>query len=407
MVSQKYPYTATKPNKENKMTHQNDYNLSAGTIEEISRNGLDAVPELMRVLLNSVMQAERAKYLQAGEYERTEDRKGHANGYKPKTVRTRMGEITFAVPQVREGGFYPSALEKGLRSERALTMTLAEMYVQGVSTRKVKAITEALCGVEISAAQVSRATAQLDATLQEWRERPLGEITYLYVDARYEKVREAGQVRDAAVLLATGISPEGERQVLGVSVSLSEHETHWKAFLQGLKDRGMNGVKLVISDDHSGLGAARRAVLGSVPWQRCQFHLQQNAGAYVPKQAMRMEVAADIRAMFNAPDRKTAEEFLQAAIQKYAVTAPKLSAWLEENLAEGFTVFDFPLEHRRTIRTINSLERINKEIRRRTRVVGVFPNEASCLRLISALLMEISEEWQIGKHYCSGKSFDC
>ncbi|GIV65458.1 MAG: transposase for insertion sequence element ISRM5 [Bellilinea sp.] len=389
------------------MTHQNDYNLSAGTIEEILRNGLDAVPEMMRVLLNSVMQAERSKYLQAGEYERSADRKGHANGYKPKTVRTRMGEITFAVPQVREGGFYPSALEKGLRSERALTMTLAEMYVQGVSTRKVKAITEALCGVEISAAQVSRATAQLDATLQEWRERPLGEITYLYVDARYEKVREAGQVRDAAVLVATGISPEGERQVLGVSVSLSEHETHWKAFLQGLKDRGMHGVKLVISDDHSGLGAARRAVLGSVPWQRCQFHLQQNAGAYVPKQAMRMEVAADIRAMFNAPDRKTAEEFLQSAIQKYAVSAPRLSAWLEENLAEGFTVFDFPLEHRRIIRTTNSLERINKEIRRRTRVVGVFPNEAACLRLISALLMEISEEWQIGKHYCSGKSFDC
>lgn len=389
------------------MTHQNDYNLSAGTIEEILRNGLDAVPEMVRVLLNSVMQAERSKYLQAGEYERSAERKGHANGYKPKTVRTRMGEITFAVPQVREGGFYPSALEKGLRSERALTMTLAEMYVQGVSTRKVKAITETLCGVEISAAQVSRATAQLDAILQEWRERPLGEITYLYVDARYEKVREAGQVRDAAVLLATGISPEGERQVLGVSVSLSEHETHWKAFLQGLKDRGMHGVKLVISDDHSGLGAARRAVLGSVPWQRCQFHLQQNAGAYVPKQAMRMEVAADIRAMFNAPDRKTAEAFLQASIQKYAVLAPKLSAWLEENLAEGFTVFDFPLEHRRTIRTTNSLERINKEIRRRTRVVGVFPNEASCLRLISALLMEISEEWQTGKHFCSGKSFDC
>lgn len=407
MVSQKYPYTVTKPNKEKKMTHQNDYNLSTGTIEEISRNGLDAVPELMRVLLNSVMQAERSKYLQAGEYERTEDRKGYANGYKPKTVRTRVGEITFAVPQVREGGFYPSALEKGLRSERALTMTLAEMYVQGVSTRKVKAITEELCGVEISAAQVSRATAQLDATLQEWRERPLGEIAYLYVDARYEKVREAGQVRDAAVLVATGISPVGERQVLGVSVSLSEHETHWKAFLQGLKDRGMNGVKLVISDDHSGLGAARRSVLGSIPWQRCQFHLQQNAGAYVPKQSMRMEVAADIRAMFNATDRQSAEQLLQLAIQKYAVSAPRLSAWLEENLAEGFTVFDFPLEHRRTIRTTNSLERINKEIRRRTRVVGVFPNEASCLRLISALLMETSEEWQIGKHYCSGKSFDC
>jgi putative transposase len=385
------------------MTHQNDYTLT----NLLAEKGLEAVPELLRVLINNAMQAERSKYLQAEEYERTEDRTGHANGYKPKTVKTRMGEITFSVPQVREGGFYPAALEKGLRSERALVITLAEMYIQGVSTRKVKAITEQLCGVEISAMQVSRAVAQLDAVLQEWRERPLGEITYLYVDALYEKVRQSGQVRDAAVLMATGITPKGERQVLGVSVSLSEHESHWKSFLKGLKDRGMKDVKLVISDDHEGLGAARRAVLGSVPWQRCHFHLQQNAGAYVPKQAMRMEVAADIRSMFNAPDRKTAEEFLQAAIQKYAVSAPRLSAWLEENLSEGFTVFDFPLEHRKSIRTTNSLERVNKEIRRRTRVVGVFPNEASCLRLISALLMEISEEWQIGKHYCAGKSYNC
>jgi len=280
------------------MTHQNDYTFA----DEIAEKGLEAIPEMMRILINNAMQVERSKYLQAEQYERTEDRKGHANGYKPKTVKTRVGEITFAVPQVREGGFYPSALEKGLRSERALTITLAEMYVQGVSTRKVKAITEQLCGVEVSAEQVSRATAQLDEVLQEWRERPLGEIQYLYVDARYEKVREAGQVRDAAVLVATGITPQGERQVLGVSVSLSEHETHWKAFLKSLKARGMNGVKLVISDDHEGLGAARRAILGSVPWQRCQFHLQQDAGAYVPKQAMRAEVAADIRAMFNAPD---------------------------------------------------------------------------------------------------------
>lgn len=385
------------------MTHQNNYNLSTSTIEDLTQNGLEAIPELVKVLLDSVMQAERAKYLQAGEYERTEDRKGHANGYKPKTVKTKLGEITFAIPQVREGGFYPSALEKGMRSERALVIALAEMYVQGVSTRKVKAITEELCGVEISAMQVSRAAAQLDSVLQEWRERPLGEISYLYVDARYEKVRDAGQVRDAAVLVASGITPEGERQILGVSVSLSEHETHWKAFLKSLKDRGMYGVKLVTSDAHEGLGAARRAVFGSIPWQRCQFHLQQNAGAYVPKQSMRMEVAADIRAMFNAPDRKTAEEYLQVAIQKYAISAPRLSAWMEENLAEGFTVFDFPLEHRRSIRTTNSLERINKEIRRRTRVVGVFPNEASCLRLISAKLMEISEEWQIGKRYCAAK----
>jgi putative transposase len=381
------------------MTHQDDYTFT----KEFAEKGLDAIPEMLRILINQVMQAERSNYLQAGEYERTEDRKGHANGYKPKTVRTRMGEITFAVPQVREGGFYPSALEKGLRSERALVATLAEMYVQGVSTRKVKAITEQLCGIEISAMQVSRATAQLDEALQEWRERPLGEINYLFVDARYEKVRQSGQVRDAAVLVASGITPQGERQVLGVSVSLSEHKAHWKAFLKGLKDRGLNGMKLVISDDHTGLGAARRAIFGSVPWQRCQFHLQQNAGAYLPRRSIRLEVAADIRSMFNAPDRKAAEKLLQEAIQKYAVSAPRLSAWLEDNLSEGFTVYDYPLEHRRTIRTTNSLERVNKEIRRRTRVVGVFPNEASCLRLVSAILMEISEEWQIGKHYCAGK----
>ncbi len=189
------------------MTHQNDYNLPSELVEK----GLDAVPELMRVLINNVMQVERSKYLQAGDYERTEDRKGHANGYKPKTVRTRLGEVTFAVPQVREGGFYPTALEKGLRSERALVTTLAEMYVQGVFTRKVKAITEQLYGIEISAMQVSRAAAQLDGVLQEWRERPHGEITYLFMDARYEKVRDTGQVRDAAVLVASGITPRGRK----------------------------------------------------------------------------------------------------------------------------------------------------------------------------------------------------
>lgn len=388
------------------MTHQDDYTFTRNVIEDLMNQGLDGVPELIRVFLNAAMQVEREKYLQADDYERTEDRRGYANGYKPKTVKTRVGEITFAVPQVREGSFYPTALEKGLRSERALAMSLAEMYVQGVSTRKVKAITEQLCGIEISSMQVSRATKQLDEVLQEWRERPLGEIRYLFLDARYEKVREAGQVRDAAVLLATGITPEGERQVLGVSVSLSEHETHWRAFLKGLKDRGLRNIEMITSDAHEGLGAARRAVFGSVPWQRCQFHLQQNAGRYVTRQAMRVEVAADIRAIFNTPDRQTAEQYLQMAIQKYAQSAPRLSAWMEENLAEGFTVFSFPLEHRRFVRTSNSLERVNKEIRRRTRVVGVFPNEPSCLRLVSAILMELSEEWQIGKKYCFSKSSD-
>ena len=188
------------------MTRQNDYNLSGKSTEELLKGGLDNLPELIRILINNAMQEERNQFLQAGEYERTSERTGYANGYKPKTVNTRVGKIAFSIPQVREGGFYPSALEKGMRSERGLTIVLAEMYVQGVSTRKVKAITEQLCGIEISAAQVSRATAQLDQALQAWRERPLGEIVYLYLDAVYEKVRENGQVREAAVLIATGIS---------------------------------------------------------------------------------------------------------------------------------------------------------------------------------------------------------
>lgn len=383
------------------MTHQTNYNLTGKSTGELLKGGLDNLPELIRILVNSAMQEERNQFLQAGDYERTNERTGYANGYKPKTVNTRVGKITFSIPQVREGGFYPSSLEKGLRSERALTIVLAEMYVQGVSTRKVKEITEQLCGVEISATQVSRATAQLDQALQEWRERPLGEIVYLYLDAVYEKVRENGQIREAAVLIATGISPNGVRTVLGVSVSLSEQEEQWKSFLKSLKDRGLHGVKLIISDAHAGLGAARRSVFGSIPWQRCQFHLQQNASSYVPRQSMRIEVATDIRAIFNAPDRKTAEESLQAAITKYATSAPKLSAWMEENLPDSFTVFAFPLEHRKSIRTSNSLERLNKEIRRRTKVIGVFPNEPACLRLVSALLIEISEDWEIGKRFCA------
>ncbi len=280
-------------------------------------------------------------------------------------------------------------------------MTLAEMYVQGISTRKVKEITEQLCGFEISATQVSRATAQLDQILQEWRERPFGEISYHYLDAIYEKVRENGQIRDVAVLIATGISVVGVRQVLGVSISTSEQEAHWKDFLKSLRERGLKGIQLIISDAHMGLGAARRAIFGSVPWQRCQFHLQQNAGAYVPRQSMRFEVAADIRSIFNAPDRRMADSGLQWMIAKYAKAAPRLAAWWEVELPDGFAVFEYPLEHRRTLRTTNCLERLNKEIRRRTKVVGVFPNEMSCLRLVLALFMEQDEEWQIGKRFCS------
>lgn len=381
------------------MAYEQEYSIPGEVLEQIASGGLEALPELIRIMINMAMQAERQKHLGVGPYERSGERQGHANGYKPKTVATRVGKITFAVPQVREGGFYPQALEKGLRSERALTLALAEMYVQGVSTRKVAAITQELCGFEISSGQVSRAAAQLDGVLEAWRTRSLGETVYLYLDARYEQVRVDGQVRDEAVLIATGVDRQGKRQVLGVSVSLSEAEAHWRSFLQSLVDRGLRGVQLIISDAHEGLKAARRAVFGGVPWQRCQFHLQQNAQAYVPRQELKAEVAADIRAIFNARDRGEADRLLAATIQKYEKSAPKLATWLEANLAEGLTVFAFPEAHRRLLRTTNGVERLNQEIRRRSRVVGIFPNEAACLRLVTAILMEISEDWLAGRAY--------
>lgn len=381
------------------MTYQGDFTLPHELLEEISAQGFEFLPELIRILVNAAMMAERQQYLGAAPYQHSPERRGHGNGYKPKTMTTRLGEITFDVPQVREGGFYPAALEKGLRSERALNLALAEMYVQGVSTRKVSAIVEQLCGASVSSTQVSQAAAKLDETLEAWRNRRLGTIVYLYLDARYEKVRQDGQVRDAAILLACGVDEHGRRQILGVSVSLSEAEVHWRSFLQSLVSRGLSGVRLIVSDDHSGLKAARLAVFGGIPWQRCQFHLQQNATAYVPRQSMLAEVAADIRRIFNAPDRPTADTYLAQAVQKYAKTASKLADWLEKNLPEGLTVFAFPTAHQRRLRTTNMMERLNREIRRRSVVVSIFPNEKSCLRLISARLAEQHEEWQLGKVY--------
>jgi transposase-like protein len=381
------------------MTYRQDFTVPAEVMEQVAEQGLEILPELIRIVLNAAMQAERSEHLQAAPYEHNPERRGYANGYKPKTMRTRIGDITFAVPQVREGGFYPEALEKGLRSERALTLALAEMYVQGVSTRKVKAITEQLCGVSISSSAVSQAALQLDAELAKWRERPLGEYPFLFLDAYYEQVREDGQVRHLAVLVAVGVNPAGKREILGVSVSLSEHEVHWRAFLESLKQRGLGGVHLVTSDDHAGLRAARLAIFGGIPWQRCQFHLQQNAQAYVPRKDLLPAVAADIRTIFDAPDRATAEIYLAKAVEKYSQSASRLSEWLANNIPEGLTVFAFPAAFRRLLRTTNGVERLHREVRRRARVVSIFPNPASCLRLVSAILAEMSEEWLTGRTY--------
>ena len=271
--------------------------------------------------------------------------------------------------------------------------------MQGVSTRKGKAITEQLCGVNISSSAVSQAASQLDSELAKWRERPLGEYPFLFLDAYYEQVREDGQVRHLAVLVAVGVNAQGKREILGVSVSLSEHEVHWRAFLESLKQRGLGGVQLVTSDDHAGLRAARLAVFGGLPWQRCQFHLQRNAQAYVPRKDMLTEVAVDLRTIFDAPDRTTAETYLAKAVEKYRKTASRLPEWLAANLPEGLTVFAFPASFRRLLRTTNGVERLHREVRRRARVVSIFPNPTSCLRLVSAVLAEISEEWLTGRTY--------
>ena len=370
-------------------------NRSIGdAVELLKDNGFDGLAEAVTVLLNTAMVAERSEHLGAAPYERSASRVGYANGFKDKTLKTRLGELGLKVPQTREGEFYPQSLEKGLRSERALLLSIAEMYVQGVSTRRVKKIVEELCGMDVSSTQVSRAAAELDELLEAWRRRDLGRYRYVILDAQYQKVRQGGQVLDAAVLIACGVDADGKRDVLGISVSLSEAEVHWRQFLSDLKDRGLHGIELVTSDAHEGLAAARKAVFGSVPWQRCQFHLQQNAGQYVPTVDMRAPVAAAIRAIFNAPDMEEAEHLLSKFLDHYREPAPKLAEWAEENLPQGFTVFNFPASHRRRLRTTNLVERLNEEIRRRTRVARLFPNEASCLRLVTAVVMEIAEDWQ-------------
>ena len=385
------------------MTHRNESTTESNPldlmIQVLEEYGFEGMASAIQILVNEAMKIERSETLRADPYERTDERRGYANGFKPKTLATRIGKLQLQVPQTRGVEFYPQSLERGVRSERALKLAVAEMYVQGVSTRKVTQITSELCGLDISSSQVSRYAQLLDEELRSWRERPLGKLSYLIVDARYEKGRHGGSVVDCAVLVAVGVLPDGKRTVLGVSVSLSEAEVHWREFLSSLVERGLHGVEMITSDAHEGLKAARQSVFSGVPWQRCQFHLQQNAAAYVPKVDMRSEVAADLRGVFNAPDAHEAERLLKIATDKYRPKAPKLAEWMERSVPEGLTVFTRPSAHRRRLRTSNMLERLNKEIHRRTRVATLFPNEASLLRLVSAVLAEVDEEWQTGKRY--------
>ena len=365
-------------------------------MEQLIANGAEDMASVFSGLFDLAMRIEREQFLEAGHYERTPLRRGYANGVKPKRLDTPAGTVTVNVPKTagHDEPFYPQSLERGRRSSRAVMLAVAEMYVKGVSTRDAEAVMKEFGIESLSSTQVSRAAKLLDDELEAWRNRPLGEIRYLIVDARYEKVRDGGVVRDAAVLSAIGIGPDERRRVLGVSCALSEAEVHWRAFLESLISRGMRGVQFVVSDDHAGLRAARKAVLTGATWQRCQFHLAQNAIHHAPSLAIRKRIGAELRQIWNAPDPNLATESLRRLVESYRDKAAKLAAWLEDNVPDGLAVFTLPEEHRRRLRTSNPMERaIQQEIKRRTQKVRVFPNEKSLERLVSAVLVEIDDKW--------------
>lgn len=381
------------------ISNKSNKSFISEVLEDFARNGINELKESLERLFNQLMLAEREEAVGAAPYERTSERKGYCNGFKDKKLLTRTGELELKVPQVRGADFYPSCLEKGERVEQALKTVLAEAYVQGVSTRRMKALTEELCGKEISSTQVSRFASVLDVEVKKFKERQLGCYRYLFLDADYQKVRHEGSVRSLTVLKAVGVTREGDREVLGISCSLSEAEVHWREFLENLMKRGMRGIELVISDSHMGLREAIQAVLPSVKWQRCLFHLAQNASGYAPYAGMRKEICQAVREIYQALDRIEAESRLKRTVERFKDRASKFCDWLEEHFIEGLTFFDFPKEHWKKIRTINLVERINQEEKRRTKVARLFPSIESCERLVVMIAMKIHEEWATGKKY--------
>jgi len=366
-------------------------------LEQLIEHGPGEIASLFARVFEMAMQVERERFLGASHYARTEDRRGYANGYKSKRLDTPAGTVNIQVPKTAGHGdepFYPQSLERGRRSVRAVMLAVAEMYIKGVSTRDVEAVMRELGIESLSSSQVSRAAKLLDDELEAWRRRPLGEIKYLIIDARYEKMRCGGIVRDVAVLSAIGIGPDERRRVIGISVALSEAEVHWRDFLESLVARGMRGVDFIVSDDHAGLRAARRAVLGGATWQRCQFHLAQNAIHHAPNAEIRKRIGADLRGVWNASTLAQATTTLAELVAGYRSTAPKLADWLEQNVPQGLAVFTLPEDHRRRLRTSNPIERsIQQELKRRTVKVRVFPSEDALLRLATAILVEIDEKW--------------
>lgn len=364
----------------------------------------DVLRNALTWLVHQLMEAEVSAQIGADRYERTAERTAQRNGTRTRAFDTRMGTLDLQIPKLRTGTYFPTFLEPRRRAEQALVAVIAEAYVQGVSTRKVEALIQTLGIAGISKSEVSRLCASLDAQVAAFRNRPLdAAYPYLWLDARYEHVREEGRVQSMAVVVAYGVRADGVREVLGVDIATSEHTTFWRAFLQSLVARGLRGVQLVISDAHAGLKQAIREVCVGASWQRCRVHFMRNLLVHVPKSAQAM-VAATVRTIFQQPDREAARAQLGTVLTALGERFPKVVDLLIEAEEEVFAFYDFPAEHRRQLASTNPLERLNQEMKRRSAVVGIFPNRGAVVRLLGAVLAEQNDEWAVGRHYFSETS---
>jgi transposase-like protein len=366
---------------------------------ELFSKSPDGLREIVRAVMQEMLEAEMTDALGAEKGERTAARLGYRSGYYTRTLVTRVGKLELRVPQDRDGRFSTELFERYQRSEQALVATLAEMYVQGVSTRKVKAITEELCGHAFSASSISAINKRLDESLRAFAERPLGEpFPYLILDARYEKVREGGVVMSQAVLIAVGVDWDGRRQILAVKMANRESRSSWKDFLLGLRRRGLHGVEFVVADDHAGLRASVREVLAEAAFQRCYVHFLRNALDHLPRKADD-DCLQELRWLYDRRSIDEARRDLSAWIAKWGARYPKLVTWVEENIEETLTFYRLPLQHHKHLKSTNMLERLNEEIRRRTYVVRIFPNSDACRRLVRALAVETHENWLEAHRY--------
>jgi len=359
----------------------------------LSSDGDNPFRDMLELIVQSALEVEMSAHLEAEPYERNQERTGYRSGHRPRVFTTRVGDLELLVPQDRDGTFSTALFECFQRSEKALALAMMEMYVQGVSTRKVAAITEELCGRAFSSQQVSKLAKGLDEKVDEWRNRPIeGKHTYLIVDATYQKVRRGGRVISQGVLIAMGISSKGMREILSVEIADTENETTWSDLFRDLKARGLSGIQLVTSDNHEGIKKAVMRHFQGATWQRCQCHFIKNV-LDMAGSGQKADLHADLRAIFDSGDIETLNHRMEETIHKWSEKKPAVAKKIDEEIVDALACFCFPAPHRKRIRTTNALERLNEEIRRRTRVVRIFPNEASALRLIATLAMEKSEEW--------------